>query len=348
MNSYLLRWSLLLWIGIGCWGCGDATDEVSVIIGGDALFDRGVRHQIKLHGAEFLFDGIDSLFQTSDFALINLECPVTDTASPIRKKFIFRADPNILPFAKQAGITHCILANNHTHDQGRRGLLSTIRHVSEQGLVPIGAGINQQEACAPGLLQKKDTRIAIFSSVQLILENWMYLEDEPAPCQATSEQLVEAIQLWKQQHPSDLILVSLHWGREFYHRPNIDQVMSAHQLVDAGADAVIGHHPHVVQAIEVYKGKPILYSIGNLIFDQQGHRRDECLAVRLLLSDNKLRSVQLFPLYIYHSQPSPMQAEVAADFIAFVQGISPNAHLAPTVDSSMYHLILSKDSKTDK
>jgi poly-gamma-glutamate synthesis protein (capsule biosynthesis protein) len=231
------------------------------------LLDRGVRQQIEKHGLAFLFEDVADVFHSSDAVVVNLECPVTDTVSPVNKKYIFRADSKWMPALRSAGITHAALANNHSIDQGRRGLNSTAYHLQKAGITSLGYGLNHQSACRPVFISKHGIQVAVFNSVWLPLENWSYLEDNSCICQAGVDELSEQIRTLKKENPACYIVAVLHWGMEYQPKPAIGQRRDAYRLIDAGADVIVGHHPHVVQEKELYKSKPIFYSLGNFVFD---------------------------------------------------------------------------------
>jgi poly-gamma-glutamate capsule biosynthesis protein CapA/YwtB (metallophosphatase superfamily) len=259
--------------------------ELSIVFGGDVMLDRGIRAQIAVKGVGHFTSDIQSEFQAADFAVVNLECPATAIKAPLTKKFIFRAEPEWLPELYKAGITHCILANNHSYDQGRAGLISTDENLENAQLKSIGYGVDQQEACKPVVLQKDGIDVAIFSSVTLGLESWMYLENEPGMCQATIQDLKGSVLTYKQQHPEAFIVVTLHWGIEYQVMPTMMQQKEAKELIAAGADAIIGHHPHVVQRFEWIDGKPVFYSVGNLIFDNANPVAAEGILVKLVVGE---------------------------------------------------------------
>ena len=250
------------------------------------LLDRGVRRQIEKHGVECLFEEVKSTFQTSDAVIINLECPITDTLSPVNKRYIFRADSEWTPALRKAGITHAALANNHSYDQGRSGLKNTACHLQQFGITPLGYGENQTTACHPVFISKKGIEVAIFNSVLLPLENWVYLEDQPGVCQATADDLAMQIRSMKSENPACYVVVVLHWGVEYQLQPTIRQRRDAYCLIDAGADAIVGHHPHVVQEEELYQSKPVFYSLGNFVFDPVHPEAKKGRLLQLIFDEN--------------------------------------------------------------
>ncbi|MDR1919015.1 MAG: CapA family protein [Tannerellaceae bacterium] len=262
MQKKTLLLILLLLILSSC-----SSHELSICFTGDLLLDRGVREQIdRKGGAAALFSQVSAVWADYDAVVVNLECPVTTRLAPVNKRYVFRADPPCLPALQKAGITHAALANNHSYDQGRNGLEDTYRHLCEQNIRPIGAGSNASQACRPVFVSKGSIRVAIFNSVLLPLENWEYLADAFSLCQASTEELCMQIRQLKSKEKCYVVVV-LHWGTEYAAQAHLQQIRDARQLIDAGADAIVGHHPHVVQPQESYRGKPIFYSLGNFIFD---------------------------------------------------------------------------------
>ena len=270
---------------------------------GDVLLDRGVRKVIDLRGVDHLFTPeVDSLFRTSDVVVANLECPATEIRSPLMKRFNFRAEPQWLPALRRHGITHLNLANNHSTDQGRKGLSSTIDHIRRAGMVPVGAGPTMADATKPVLLTASPRKVFLLASVQMALENYPYLPDRPSVSQLTIDSLCFAIQRLKRQHPGCAVVVSLHWGAEHKTEPIPAQRVQAHRLVDAGADALVCHHTHTLQTFETYRGHPIYYSIGNFIFDQPKPINSRAAIVQLRVTRDAVTATAL-PIEIRHCVP---------------------------------------------
>lgn len=298
------RCSILLAVSALCalpW-CGNA-QNATILFTGDILLDRGVRRVIDRQGADALFtSAIDSLFKASQVVVGNLECPATHLKAPVQKRFIFRADPEVLPTLHRHGITHLNLCNNHAIDQGREGLLDTKKNIKKAGMVPIGAGRNMNEAAQPVLLTQTPRRVWLFTSLRLALENFAYLPDQPCVSQEPLDSLISRIHRLRRQEPKSVIIVSLHWGGEHTFQPVPRQRFDAHRLIEAGADALVCHHTHTLQTVEHYRGRPIYYSIGNFIFDQQKDLNAKACLVRLNVTPDTL-SFQTLPIFIRNSVP---------------------------------------------
>ena len=240
----------------------------------------------EYRGISYLFEEVSPIFREADAVVVNLECPLTDTISPVNKKYIFRADARWAKDLKAVGITHAAMANNHTNDQGRRGLQATAQHLTEAGITPLGYGKNFKEQMSPVLIEKDGISVALFNATTLTIENWCRIDDKPGIAQPTEEELLDGIGDFQHRHPDTHIVVVLHWGVEFQPYPSIRQRALAHKLSEAGIAAVIGHHPHILQPIDTIGKMPVYYSIGNFVFDQNIPKAKESMIARLTFHSN--------------------------------------------------------------
>ena len=297
------RYSTVLAVSILLHLSAFATDTLSIVFTGDILLDRGVRRVINQHGVGHLFsDGVDSVFRSAQLVVGNLECPATKIDAPVFKRFIFRGEPEWLDTLRQHGITHLNLANNHSIDQGREGLLDTRRNIVEAGMTPMGAGENMQEASEPVLLASEPRNVWFVPSLRLALENYAYLPDKPCVSQEPMDSLIRRVYRLREADSIAVIIVSLHWGGEHTLKPVPRQRLEAHQLILAGADALICHHTHTLQTIETFMGKPIYYSIGNFIFDPTKPLNAKACIVRLEVTPDSVQA-ETIPVEIRNCTP---------------------------------------------
>ena len=265
-----------------------AADTLSIVMTGDILLDRGVRRVIEKRGVDHLFSTeVDAVFRSAQVVVGNLECPATKINAPVQKFYIFRAEPEWLQALKRHGITHLNLANNHSIDQGRKGLLDTKQNIVKAGMVPIGAGRNMKEAAEPVLLAKHPRKVWLVASLRLALENYAYLPDKPCVSQEPMDSLLRRVQRLRKADPTAVIIVSLHWGGEHTLKPVPSQRHEAHMLIRAGADVLVCHHTHTLQTVEEFMGHSIYYSIGNFIFDPKKPINSEACIVRLKIAKGK-------------------------------------------------------------
>ena len=287
-------------------GFSKESRETCLLFTGDILLDRGVRTVIDKHGVHHLFTPqMDSLLRASQVVVGNLECPATKTKAPVQKRFIFRAEPEWLTVLRQHGFTHLNLANNHSIDQGRQGLLDTTEKIRKAGMTPVGAGRNMQEAVKPVLLCSHPRKVWLVPSLRLALENYAYLPEKACVSQEPMESVILRVRQLKKADPQAVVIVSLHWGGEHTLKPVPSQRLEAHRLINAGADALICHHTHTLQTIENYRGKPIYYSIGNFIFDQQKPLNSKACVVKVEVTKSQVKTTTI-PIQIKNCVPIPI------------------------------------------
>lgn len=278
---------------------GTTRDSVTLLFTGDVLLGRDVGRVARSHGGDWLFSpSIDSLFADADGVIANLECPSTVKGYPVNKQFVFNSDPKLLTVLRHHGITHLNLANNHSVDRGREGLVDTYYNIKSHGMVPIGYGDSAAMAAKPLRLCAADLRhshdsmprpVYIVSSLRLVLENYSYLPDRPSVCQSSVDVLCDTVKAVKQRDPKACVIVCLHWGAEHTLHPMPDQRQDARRLVDAGADAIVGHHTHTAQDVEIYRGKPIFYSLGNFIFDLDRPLNRHGMVAKLVITKDDIK-----------------------------------------------------------
>lgn len=264
-------------------------DSLTILFTGDVMLDRGVRSQIEKHGVEWLFSDVTGRFRASDAVVINLECPLTDVVTPLNKQFVFRADAGWTKALRSVGITHAALANNHSNDQGYQGFASTVQCLGAEGIVPLGFGMDSVQRMTPAIISHGGLKVALFNAVMLNLENWVNPQEgvlAPNICDAPS--LARAIRHYRLLHPGVRIVASLHWGVEYTTVPVHAQRRAAVLLADAGADVIIGHHPHVRQPIECIGHTTVLYSLGNFVFDQRRPDGNEAFLAEVVVKSDTL------------------------------------------------------------
>jgi poly-gamma-glutamate synthesis protein (capsule biosynthesis protein) len=297
LTSTVLAVSLLFSVSAQC------ADTLNIVMTGDILLDRGVRRAIERHGADRLFSAsIDSIFHQAQVVVGNLECPATKIHASVQKLYIFRGEPEWLTTLQRHGITHLNLANNHSIDQGREGLLDTKRNIVAAGMVPVGAGMNMDEAALPILLDSVPRKTWLVPSMRLALENYAYLPDKPCVSQEPMDSLLNRVHRLRKADSTAVIIVSLHWGGEHTMQPVSRQRTDAHQLIMAGADVLVCHHTHTLQTIEDFRGRKIYYSIGNFIFDQPKPQNSRACIVRLKISADHIET-EAIPIEIRNCVP---------------------------------------------
>jgi len=248
--------------------CGLTTAQdanFSLVFAGDTTLDDAPGALINRGGDPFA--AFAPLFAQADLRIVNLECVVATTGEPADKNYTFRAHPRVLPVLRKHvdGVT---LANNHSGDYGRQAFAQMLGLLREAGLAQAGGGMNLAQAHTPWMLERQGLRVAVLSYNEYMPRSFEAAHDAPGIAWSEDEQVVDDIRLARAHHKADLVLVFMHWGWENETVANPRQRQLARSMIDAGADAVIGGHPHVTQNIEHYQGKPIIYSVGNFIMKE--------------------------------------------------------------------------------
>lgn len=295
----------------------NSPDRFSILFIGDMMFDRGVRTRIIAQGAEDTFASTTRFLASQfDLAIGNLEGPITSNPSKTVDAqgraipgFSFTFPTSTAQLLKDSGIDIVSLANNHADNFGPGGFRETIQWLEKSGIAFFG---NAENSVTNGVPSQISTISCIDSSMQSGILDRPYciglvgyhglIEDGEAEVLSEIKTLAAA----KQSHQAatqsvnpanrtepapDFIIVFPHWGNEYQKTPTAEQKRLAHAWIDAGADMIIGAHPHIVESMEMYKGKPVIYSLGNYMFDQYfSYNTTHGLAVGLEFSaDNAAR-----------------------------------------------------------
>ncbi len=269
--------------------------EYELLFVGDIMLSRGVEYYIqKVGGGDYRypFAKISDELRAADLLVGNLENPISSRGKNQGSAYSFRANPKALDGLSFAGFDVLSLANNHMWDYGTEALEDTVGFLGEWGMKGVGAGGNYAEANSPVFAELPDgTRIAFFSFTNLMPRSLEATETRPGLSQFEPELIKERI--FGVQNQADIVVVLPHWGEEYETSANEFQKRFARELVNAGADLVVGHHPHVVQEVELWKQGWIAYSLGNFVFDQRfSDDTKQGLILRVKVQDRKIASVE--------------------------------------------------------
>jgi len=266
-------------------GCAAHREEPSVTLGfvGDVLLDSAPGRSM-LAGQD-PFAPTAALFRGVELRVANLECPVAESGARVEKVYTFRADPRTLPLLGQH-FDAVSVANNHSGDYGPLAFSETLQQLRAARLPYFGGGRDAAEAHEPLLLTKNGIHIALLGYDDFHPRSFEATPHGPGVAWAEDEQIVFDIARARRAG-ADVVLPFLHWGWENEPEPCARQRELARKLIDAGADAVIGAHPHVTQGAEMYRGKPIIYSLGNFVFDLLDQPRNSEAWVLTLVVDQR-------------------------------------------------------------
>jgi len=267
---------------------------------GDIMLDRNVKKAVEDHGFDYLLAKLDKdFFFGYDFVTANLEGPSTDGGNhyPPQGGIDFAFDPSHVAELKNYGFNFFNLANNHYSDQGQKGIQETEKNLTDMQIYFSGCQDRVINDCTSNIVTANGYKIG-FAGFSMVYGGFEMSKAKAA--------------IIKLKENSDLVVVNIHWGTEYTHQFGNTQRNTAYDLIDNGADLIIGHHPHVVQGMEIYKNKPIFYSLGNFIFDQYfSADTQEGLAVslNLTLKPQKKYEIILYPFIGDASQVSLMARE---------------------------------------
>jgi poly-gamma-glutamate synthesis protein (capsule biosynthesis protein) len=277
-----------------------------------------------------VFQHVRDLLKNADFTLGNLEGSTSDSGAPWSiKETNWRADARQVQALSSAGFDAVNVANNHMLDFGHDALFETMGHLDRLGIKHTGGGRNKDEAHAPAIVEKKGCRVALLGYTSVFIPEWAATEDGPglavmrahtsyeAPSRvfevpgtppivrtrlfaADRQRLAEDIAAARKK--ADIVVCAFHWGVSRGHMKIAEyQIELAHHAIDCGADIIFGHHPHVLQGVEVYRGKAIFYSLGNFTFAQhslaKGHEPETAI-VRCTIADRRITAVEYLPARI--------------------------------------------------
>lgn len=230
------------------------------------MLARGVRRQILASDDPALpFRKIAILLSTADLTFINLESPFSDRGPYQEDGLVFHASPAAIAGLQLAHIAVASTANNHSRDCGAHGVDFTVRWLSSHGIAPVGSSESEATTHCGVVLERNGIRFGFLGyTYDQQNGNWRDIDYRIA----LADPMIVARDVKSIRKRCDVVVVSMHSGIEYTGQPTQSQIIFAHTAIDAGATLVIGHHPHVIQPKETYRGGMIFYSLGNLVFDQ--------------------------------------------------------------------------------
>lgn len=308
MSTLLVSLSILLCLGTLTTGMqlagsvlGASEETVTLLATGDTMTSRQVGKRLRTVPTQPLypFENILPTLLAADVAFTNLETPIIEGENTDPHTFQFRSDPDVARRLREANIQLVSIANNHMHDRGDAGVRRTIDVLQTAGVTFAGAG-NEEQAYAPVYRDVKGIRIALlaYADPTILSQDARAAGDDLGVAVMDLQKLKAGIARARTDG-ADIVIVSMHGGTEYAQQPTNNQRIFAHAAVDDGADLVLGHHPHVPQASEVYAGKHILYSLGNFVFDQAWSTATmRSVIAKIVLTKHGVQSVDLLPIVI--------------------------------------------------
>lgn len=302
--------------------------RVTLCFAGDILFDNeyAVMAKLKNRGGAIengISEALISEMRAADIMMINNEFPYTNRGTPTEgKKYTFRADTDTVHYLDDLGVDLVSLANNHCYDFGETGLLDTLDTLQQDGIPYVGAGRNLEEAASPVYFISGGMKIGFLSATQI--ERLDNPDTKGATAEAAGvfrcwnpEKLLAVIEETRKN--CDFLVVYIHWGTENVAEADWAQLDQAPKIAQAGADLIIGDHPHCLQGIQYFGETPVFYSLGNFWFNSR--TLDTCL-LKVTLAENKIESMTFIPAVQSGCYTSPAEGEEGQRVISYMNSLA--------------------------
>ncbi len=281
----------------------------TLAITGDIMLARSVGTRMVAAGADglFPFDKTAAFLRGYDLTVGNLECVVSRLGTAIPgKPFTFRADPLGFARLQAAGFDLVSVANNHSGDYGPVAFADMLGQLPTYGITPVGGGATYSAAHTPVIVERYGTRFALVAACDVYPDTFAATATQAGDAWLDSAKL--RADITAARAAADFVIAFVHWGIEYVLQFNSQQQALAHEAIDLGADLVVGAHPHVIQPNEIYRGKPIIYSLGNFIFDLMYGDSAQGNILTLTVQGNRLLDWKLVPILIDTTTGAPFLA----------------------------------------
>jgi poly-gamma-glutamate capsule biosynthesis protein CapA/YwtB (metallophosphatase superfamily) len=276
---------------------GPATITVSAV--GDMIFDRRVKALISRQGGAAPLEKVASRLRRADVTVGNLESNLSSRGSPQPGKDVtFRGHPRGIEGIKASGFDLVALGNNHVLDYGPTSLKDTLAALDRAGVGHAGAGMNRTAAWRPAVITRDGATVAFLSFSQILPAGFTATGSKAGLARGRGNMDAVAAAIKAAQTRYDYVIVSFHWGIEYKDYANGDQVRDARRAIDAGANMVLSHHPHVIQGVEFYKRGLIAYSLGDFVFDHYSRKTGEAFILDAKLGPAGVTNVVATPVYL--------------------------------------------------
>lgn len=311
--------------------------DIKISMVGDIMLGGTAEEIFQKYGYNYAFDQTRHLLQRANIAFGNLEGPLATwgLVDP-EKTWSYKSPPDESAAAlKNAGFDIVSLANNHALDYGVTGLVQTMQALDREKINHVGGGMNINEARQARVLEVEGQRVAFLAYSLTFPESFWATDKHAGVAFGHQEHIVADVKAARKQ--ADFVLVSVHWGRESTTELRPYQKSIGHAAIDAGASVVIGHHPHVLQAVEKYKQGIIFYSLGNFAFGSYSKKVDSSVVSHVYFKDNQLDQIRLWPIYVRNNdvlfQSKILDGSRASEVVKHLQEISAEFN-TPIIDDN--------------
>lgn len=307
-----------------CPSVAEKLDLAAITAVGDIMIGSHVTQFLDSESNDYPFDSTRQILSKSGFTIGNLEAPFAKSGIKFDKKFNFKIHPRYSSGLKSAGFDVVNLANNHIMDYGSDALVSTLRTLDSLDIRYCGAGTNYEEARAQTILKENGLEVAFLGCSMTYPSEFWAGKNRAGTYYPTETSLAEQVK--KCEAGADYTVVSFHWGQERKNYPKDYQKFFAHLAIDNGADLILGHHSHVLQGVEIYKNRLIIYSLGNFAFGSYSYSSTESIILKTYLSRNGFLFARVFPISVDNHevafQPRLLTGKRADSIIHYLNEIS--------------------------
>lgn len=303
----------------------DLNQNIVISLMGDVLLDASVGKLIDINGVDYPWEKVLPILKKSNLSFMNLETSVGVGGKPIEgKSYTFQSKPETLNGVVNAGISGVSIANNHILDYGLEGFIETLENLEKMNILYVGGGRNIKDAQRAVILEKGDMKIGFLAFSRVIPDTNWYVTNRRAGIlsgyDCYKDKVLKLVEETKKN--VDFLIVSVHWGKELKDYPEKKDMRFAKKLVDGGADCIMGHHPHVLQGVEFYKNKPIIYSLGNFVFNARGKKSNQTMVFHIDINKMGILNTYVTPILIKNGQPTPAQGKEKEDIINILNTLS--------------------------
>lgn len=271
---------------------------------GDVAVDPDYIPALASNGWDHAWSGLGGLFTEDDLTVINLECVPSDIGSPLPKSFVFRCPTEALPSIRANGIDVANMGNNHSGDYGKEALVDGRAQLLANGIAPVGAGKDVHEAGEPAVFEINGWSVAVvgFGGVAPS-PSWYATEDRAGMRSGDhNDEMVEAVAAAAEI--ADIVIVTIHWGRELDTVPLAEDIERANAMIEAGADIIFGHHQHRLNPLESVDGAPVFWGLGNFVWPRNSTASATTAVARVVVNPDGSMQACMIPAFIEtHGRP---------------------------------------------
>ena len=323
--------------------------DMVLLAGGDLICASYVENAIKKYGPEHPFKEVKEHIEKADISFANLECVISDKGGRRSKKINYGSSLASLDSIVYSGIDVFSIANNHVYDMGRRGLLRFNELLDRSPVYYGGAGRNKKKAGSPVTVQVNGLKVSFLFYDMTSYRFCAKEKNAGYNCLGHKEIKTSIKQLEKDIETiknSDIKIMSVHWGPNYTNLTSEDQIKLAHFAIDNGIDVVLGHSAHIFHGIEIYKNRPVIYDMGDLLINDVDGWDSKSFLYYVHIVQGKVKFLELVPIYMPNSQIRIAEGALSDEIVARMLELSGKFNTQAAFSNN--RIIINVDSSTGK